>query len=356
MIIADRSIIVSFRNCHKKIISSSWFLAKRITLILAIIPFILLYLISVSIFSTWWIISLILNTINKWNIIKQWIKDKIIGRCKSLLNLYKANLKDKTACGVIKYYLVKLRPLASKICKIVLEISKDYLDFIKRKYSKFPIRISSVWFIVMLTYLYTMKLFAMNSLLGIDKGFFTLDAIELKLWDGFFTLLGLMGTLRVFYILLVLIYVVIITTSPFYLFEAFQKAKIEQLGKTIFHKILIKFTPWFVVFYIAIMVLLTIILMFLRVSENISIGINEQYLKNTPFCEVYYHEESAPNQLSIIDNHSVPYKLILKESEIFYFKPNESTALWHEFTKKERIDIESLCAHRNEPDDEKNNK
>lgn len=341
---------MSFRNCHKKIISSSWFLAKRITLILAIIPFILLYLISVSIFSTWWIISLILNTIKKWNIIKQWIKDKIIGHCKSILNWYKTNIQGKTACGIIKYYLVKLRPLASKICKILLEISNDYIDFIKRKYSKFPIRISSALFIVMLTYLYTIKLFVMSGLLGIDKGFFTLDAIELKLWDGFFTLLDLLLSSRLIYILFVIVYVVILITSPFYLIDAFNKAKNEKQQETKLGKVFMTLTPWLVVTYIAIMVLLTTILMFLMISEKISIGIREHYLKSTQFCEVYYHEKNAPLQFSIIDNHSVPYKLILTESNIFYFKPNESLALWHEFTESEERDIKKSCLQKKASD------
>lgn len=334
---------MSFRNCHKKIISSSWFLAKRITLILAIIPFILLYLISVSIFSTWWIISLILNTIKKWNIIKQWIKDKIIGRCKSILNWYKTNIQGKIAYKVIKHYFVKF-------CNLLIELTKEYFAFIAKLYSKFPIRVSLAWVIVLLTYLYTIKLFAMSGLLGIDKGFFTLDAIELKLWDGFFTLLELLLSSNIIYILFVMVYVVILITSPFYLIDGFKKAKSENQQGTKLGKVFMTLTPWLVVTYIAIMVLLTTILMFLMISENISIGIREDYLKNTQFCEVYHHEKNAPLQFSIIDNHYVPYKLILTESNIFYFKPNESTALWHEFTESEESYIKKLCLQKKASD------
>ncbi len=328
--------MLSFKNYHNKIISSSWFLATKITLILAIIPFILVYLISSSIFLILWVVLFISNIIRKLNRVKQWV-----GTFKVTINFY-----SRKVCNALKTFILKLY----KILKELKNLTIDYVIFIIKLYSNFPIRFNSAWFIVLLTYLYTLRLIAMNSLLGIDRGFFILDSIELKLWDGFFTLLNLMFSSKILYITIAMIYLVIIITSPFYVIDAFKKAKAENPQETRLGKVFMTLTPWIIVTYIAIMVLLTTILMFLNISKNISSGIMEYYLNNTQFCKVYYHEKDAPLQFSIIDNYSVPYKLVLQKSEIFYFKPNESLALWHKFTESEEKNIRNLCLHKKAPD------
>lgn len=329
---------MSFKKYHNKIISSSWFLAKKITLILAIIPFIFSYLICCSIFLILWVVLFIPNKIRKLSRVKQWV-----GAFKVITKLKFYSIK---VCNALKIFILKLY----KILKELKNLTIDYVIFIIKLYSNFPIRFNSAWFIVLLTYLYTLKLIAMNSLLGIDRGFFTLDSIELKLWDGFFTLLDLMMSSNILYIIITMMYIAIMITSPFYLIEAFKKAKTEKPQETKLGKVFMTLTPWVIVTYMAIMILLTTILMFLNISGNISIGIMEYYLNNTQFCDVYYHKKNAPLQLSIIDNYSVPYKLVLQESEIFYFKPNESLALWHKFTESEERHIKKLCLHKKAPD------
>ncbi|MDD3267266.1 MAG: hypothetical protein PHC75_08840 [Burkholderiales bacterium] len=109
-----------------------------------------------------------------------------------------------------------------------------------------------------------------------------------------------------------------------------------------FHNVkFLKVMGYFIV-TIGYFMVLVILLQLLKISDIFIGEIRNKYLsENYQYCQII--SGSPHDEFVIIENSSVPYKLILEESSIQYYKPKDGYSLWKNFTESDINDMKEYC-------------
>lgn len=249
--------------------------------------------------------------------------------------------------SLLIYSLFK-HPIFKTITKLITGIrdrlkqnamkNKDssYLSFISKKISQFPFTMIFSICSILLIYLYTLKLFALANLFHIDKKFFAQESLDLKLWEGLFVFTQAFGSKSMLCLLFLLLMIFITLTVPAYLIFTLKNSKSTVT-------LLTNVISYFSITYLAILLFICSLYFFYAASQQISRHIQEQYIHENHYCQILQKGESRTHKLVITENTSVPYQLILAESQIMYFKPNHESSTWKSFESNELKHMKSLC-------------
>lgn len=234
-------------------------------------------------------------------------------------------------CRIIEK--IKLIPSTIKLFFI------EYCAFAKLILLNYPIKSTLSILGTILILMYSLNIWAMNGLLGVDKSFFIISSLPLELWSGYFSFLTIFLSSSIISILLIIVLIFLITTLPIFTISNIKNEKNQN--NSIWMKLLA---------FIASLGSIFLVMCFLfwgslYISITIISNLQKDYISQDDniFCHVYLNEKNYPKQYEIVSNSSVPYKLLLMESKIMYYQPNQSISVWHEFTAKESEHIKNLC-------------
>jgi hypothetical protein len=184
-------------------------------------------------------------------------------------------------------------------------------------------------------YFSSLELYAYNGLFKISYSFFENSTLEMKIWDSFIIFIYLLTHSGIKTILFILL-TVGLTFMPFVITQSILQDTEIRRGN-------LKVVGFFVI-TISYFILLIALMQFLQISDLFIRDIEKKYLlEHERYCQILNKQNKSGAELVISENVSVPYKLILAESSIIYFKPNEPIATWKTFDTGELSSMKSKC-------------
>lgn len=208
----------------------------------------------------------------------------------------------------------------------------DFFNFVKRIKIKGLLFYFASLIIGFVYYCNSVHQFAYHALFGIDYSFFTVTK-EMEYWNALFIFLDVLKKID-FITMLKLVLLALLCLIPFYGADSCIKD-----GNRI--------SAYFI-YFISSFLSLFIMLIFFLVTDLFISQTQDRYVAgHSEYCQIINHK-SLNEQLVILENPTVPYKLILQNTYseslgIYYFKPNEPLALWHTFESKELKKISLIC-------------